>query len=76
MKHIFEKSGVLLSVEYVKDKLGIPTFESVRVMDSSYRPVGPDLSPFLDEILIAVRAIPGTIVEGESVLSAIAEELP
>lgn len=51
--HIYEdESGVMLHVEY--DPVPPLTFTSVRAIDPEYKPVGPDLTPLLDNMYTIV----------------------
>lgn len=50
MIHIFEHRGVMLRVDYAEG--AEPTFNDVRVLDANYRPVGPNLTPLLDNTLL------------------------
>lgn len=70
-KQLFEHAGVLLQVQYevVHDEV---VFESVHALDADYRPVGPDLTSLLDDMLICDT--PGC-VEAQRILSKIAGEI-
>lgn len=75
MVHIFEHEGVMLRVDYDPGDDGVPTFHEVRVLDSEYRPVGPNLTNMLDSTLLMS---PPDALGGYSAmtfLSAIVEEL-
>lgn len=75
MIHVYEHAGILLFVEYIKDR-DITTFTNVRVVDILYRPIGPNLIPLLKEVIVLDgEAVPGAMQEGEAILSAIAEEI-
>jgi hypothetical protein len=69
VKHVCDVQGVLLEVEYS----GPPPVEirSVRVLDSHYRPTGPDLTFLLHDVLIMTAQD-----EAERFLSKLAGELP
>lgn len=77
MIHIFEHQGVMLHVDYDPPTKAEPSpqFRSVRVMDTSYRPTGPDLTHMLHDMLLIVGEH-GPRVDAQTFLSAIAEDLP
>lgn len=53
-KCLHDHAGNLLHVEYVMEDDGVPRIESVRGVDAKYLPVGPDLMPILQDLLIMV----------------------
>lgn len=68
--HLYEHGGVTLHVHYSVGEDNIPTIESVRVLDGSYRPCGPDLVEFLQPM-----ALMYTATHGEAMLSVIVGDL-
>lgn len=80
LRHIYEHAGIMLDVQYTNDSSaqdGMPTFHSIRVMDSNYRPTGPDLRPMLHNTLIILQdPQPGLRLDAYTLLTCIAEELP
>ena len=61
--HYYESpTGLALRVDY---EVG-PEFHSIHVIDSEYRPVGPDLKEFLHDLVLPT---------GKRFLSVIAEEI-
>lgn len=75
-QHIFEHCGVMLHVDYTMTG-GTLEFRNIQVMDSNYRPTGPDLRPLLHQALIVDRVTRvGDRFDAETFLSAIARELP
>lgn len=75
MIHIFEHRGIYLRVDY--EPTVPPTFNSVRVVDANYRPIGPDLQPLLhDTLLVTTPAMGGADAEAQTFLSSIVEDLP
>jgi hypothetical protein len=72
---IVEHAGVLLWVEY--DDVSPPTFNTVRVLDGEYRPVGPNLVPLLNDLVLILKpeAQVGEEVEAERFLSNILTEM-
>jgi hypothetical protein len=77
VQHIYEHAGVLLRVDYQTDQSGEHTFNSVRVLDERYRPVGPDLKPLLNDVLLTLSpaSADGGLADCTTFLSAICEEL-
>lgn len=69
---IVEDSGVLLQVTYDVASDGVVVLESVHALGTQYQPVGPDLIPLFDKMLI--REHPDA-PEAEAFLSKIAGEL-
>lgn len=74
MHHIFEHSGVMLSVDY--EQGSPPLFRSVRVLGADYKPTGPDLLPLLHSVAFVGPASPLGLAAAQHFLSAIVEELP
>jgi hypothetical protein len=70
VQHIFERGGVMLDVQYELDPSRVPTFKSIRVLGSDYKPTGPDLTLFLEDLVAVVGK-----GEGEHVLSIVAGEV-
>ena len=66
---VVDRAGVLFEVRYMRGAQCI-LLSSVRVMDASYRPTGPNLAPFLLETYTLVEPF-----VAESVLSTIVGEL-
>lgn len=76
MKHISDFLGVYLEVEYSEPKaLGGPLFESVRVLDENYAPVGPNLMSMLHNTLSLTGGELNGSAEAERFLSKIAGEI-
>lgn len=71
MKQVVEHEGVLLQVIY-EIVQGEVVFDTVHLLDGSYLPVGPNLTPMLDAMFVCVSK---QCVEGERFLSKIAGEL-
>jgi hypothetical protein len=67
--HIFEHNGVLLQVDYFADTKPV-TINSVHALGTDYKPIGPDLTPLLEEALVLTGA-----TEAEHFLSLVAKEL-
>jgi hypothetical protein len=69
VKHISDVNGVLFEVAYSRT----PPVEirSIHLLDASYRPIGPDLTHLLHELLIMT-----TQSEAERFISKLIEELP
>ncbi len=72
MTHIYERSGIMYSVDYdPPDETGHYTVNSVRVLGADYKPTGPDLLPAFKDLL--VMESPTSLVV---FLDEIAESLP
>lgn len=56
--YLYETAGVTLRVEYVVDSDNCLEFRNVRVLDTNYRAVGPDLTMFLHNMLLLVSDAP------------------
>ena len=67
--HIYERAGVLLSIDYLPGEE--PTFNSVRVLDADYRPTGPELRDLFHELFVLTGPS-----DGSHLLSLVAEDLP
>jgi len=67
---VYENAGVTLRVEYSIAEDGVPVFESIRVLDGSYRPCGPELAPFLANLLYLHSSL-----EAEPLLSILSGEI-
>jgi hypothetical protein len=63
--------GVVLRVEYHIDGPDV-VFDDIRVLDTDYRPVGPDVKQFLDGLFLLLVEDPPT---GEKYLSIITGEI-
>lgn len=69
MESIHEIDGISLQVNYERIN-GVPNFDSIRVLDENYLPIGPDLQGLFSTLF---RLVSNN--SGENVLSIIAGEL-
>jgi len=69
VRMVVDRDGVLFEVQYQRDAQRI-LLEGVRVLDTRYRPVGPNLAGFLLDTYTLVEPF-----VAESVLSTIVGEL-
>ena len=76
ISHIFEHNDTLLQVNFTKEDDGVPNFRSVFVLDSQYRPVGPNLVPLLHDVMLVSEENDEGFREAETFLSHIVAELP
>jgi hypothetical protein len=73
--HIHEDStGVCMRVEYLNDGQGIE-FVDVRVLDSNYLPVGPDLRGMLHNLVYITTNTDSGEVMGTRFLATIVQEI-
>ena len=75
MIHMFDHVDVLLYVDYTPGDDGIPTINQVKVTDSCYRPVGPDLSQMLNSAVVLYEEQGDGVREATPILSLIVEEI-
>jgi hypothetical protein len=69
--HLYDYAGVTLHVDYTLDtEDGVPTINSVRVLDATYAPCGPDLVDWLQRLVFM-----HTPTNGEAMLSIIVGEI-
>lgn len=68
-------SGVLFNVAYTRVGGAEPEFQSVRVLDADYKPVGPELVDFMAEVCTYVHTDDSDVVTCTALLSAVAQEL-
>lgn len=72
MIHLFDHCGVLLSVDYIP---GHPVhFNSVRVTDGDYKPVGPNLLGLLHHTLVPLSDLSSGMI-CQTFLSTICDDL-
>lgn len=69
-RHIHKLHGNDYEVLYTVTE-GLPTFESVRLLDEDHEPVGPNLAGSFDHLFV----LDETGTNGESVLSSIINSL-
>ena len=73
MRHyIYDCAGVNLRVQYTYDSEQVFTFVDCHVLDCNYAPVGPDITPMLDKLIVLVTEDPPT---AKPVLSVMLEEI-
>lgn len=68
LKHTFEHNGVILLVTY--DPEEPVTFHSIRALGADYKETGPELMPFMHDLLLMVEPL-----VAERLLSRIAEDI-
>lgn len=69
--HLYEFAGITLHVEYAFNADdGVPTINSVRVLNADYQPCGPDLIDWLQRLVFM-----HTPEEGEAMLSIVVGEI-
>lgn len=75
MIHIHDNDGVQLQVEYTIGNDGVLTFESIRPLDSDYRPCGPDLCPMFQQLYVVREDFTAGTLVAEPLLSALVTEI-